>query len=89
MEFPQYLPAYGHFVVDAKNRLWIEEAYAAADTWRQWWAFDEDGTAVGSLRTPAQFEMCEISESYVLGKWKGREGEESVRSYALVRMSGT
>ncbi|MDP1859572.1 MAG: hypothetical protein Q8K82_12930 [Gemmatimonadaceae bacterium] len=89
MEFPEYLPAYGHFVVDAMNRLWIEEAYAAADASRQWWAFAEDGTAISSLRTPAQFEMYEINESYVLGKWTSRDGEESVRSYALVRMSGT
>lgn len=86
MEFPEFLPAYGRFVVDAKNQLWIEESHSTADSWRQWWAFTEDGTARGSLRTPVQFDMYEIGETHALGRWTDADGAHSVRSYPLARV---
>jgi hypothetical protein len=85
MEFPRFLPAYQRFLVDRTNQLWIEESHAALDTWRQWWAFAEDGTPRGSLRTPVQFDLYEIDATHALGKWTDEDGVESVRSYPLVR----
>jgi len=85
MVFPKHLPAYSAFLVDERNKLWIEEAFAAADRSRLWRAFSEDGAEVGTLETPPQFALLELNETDAVGKWTDADGVESVRRFSLVR----
>lgn len=83
-EFPEFIPAYSRFLVDASNRLWIEEGHAPSEPTRQWRGFSEAGELVGSLSVPAALELFEIGASSALGRWTDEDGAESVRRFRVL-----
>jgi hypothetical protein len=85
MQYPEFLPAYARIMTDALDRVWVAESRGAAEADQQWWAFSEGGTLIGGLRTPAAFELYEVSQAHALGKWTNADGVESIRRYQLMR----
>lgn len=85
LRYPEYFPAYRRFLVDSRNRLWVEQYPVPTDSSRQWWVFLETGQAGGLLVVPAQFDVLEIEDTYALGTWTDEDGKESVRLYPVSR----
>jgi hypothetical protein len=81
--YPDVLPAHGAMVVDAVERVWIQDYPRPGSTIVDWWIFDRDWRPVGATRLPTAFEVYEIGEEYVLGKWSDSLDVEHVGMYGL------
>lgn len=85
MTFPEFLPVYDRFLLDERQRLWVQEGVAPTQRSRRWWGFDATGAVFAVLDTPAAFAVLQLSESEALGTWTDEDGVESVRSFAVQR----
>ncbi len=82
---PPSRPAYGRLVLDATGRLWISEAIIPTVMPTRWSVFDPDVGLLGEVVVPERFDVYEIGEDYVLGRWKDDLDIEYVRMYGLHR----
>ena len=82
---PELHPAYGSLYVDALGFLWVEEYRLPGQETRVTTIFDTEGRMVGSLVLPSRFQVYEIGEDYVLGRWVDELGVEYLRLYSLTR----
>lgn len=86
MEWPQTLPAYGRFILDAVGNLWVEEyRRPGATNASSWNVFATNGRHIASVELPSGFTVFEIGEDYVLGTWRDEFDVEHVRTYALLK----
>ena len=85
---PTRQPGYDAFLVDSHGNVWLR-AYAfrrgaVSDMPdRSWLVFDSRGVWLGLVPLPAALEPFEIGSDYVLGRWEGPMGVESVRRVTL------
>jgi hypothetical protein len=82
---PEFHPAYGYLYSDALGHLWVEETRLPGDDARITTIFDPEGRMVGSVTLPNRFQIFEIGEDYLLGRWVDDLGVERIRMYALTR----
>jgi len=67
--WPDTHPAYGTVLVDALDRLWVEDYRRPGDdSAPTWTVFDPDGRVLGKVGTPAGLVIHEIGADYVLGR---------------------
>lgn len=83
MPFPDEMPAYSEFRVDASGHLWVAEYRKPGDDQPRWRVFDPEGAYLGMVETPADFRIYEIGTDYLLGRWTDDMEVEHVRMYAL------
>jgi hypothetical protein len=83
--FPKEMPVFRDLRVDAGGNLWVEEYRAPweEEVTPRWEIFDPDGVWLGTVETPAGFQIYEIGENYLLGLWKDELGVQYVRRYRL------
>ncbi|HEX7049086.1 MAG TPA: hypothetical protein VF188_02650 [Longimicrobiales bacterium] len=84
-DYPDAYPAYARLLVDALGYLWVEAFRRDFRSPRTWSVFDPEGIWLGDLEMPSRFHALEIGDDYVLGRFTGELGQESVRLYALER----
>lgn len=85
--FPETMPTFSGFRVDAAGNLWVEEYRHPADDRSRWTIFDPDGQMLGTLEMPPLFNILEIGEDYVLGLATDEFDVEYVRLYGLIKPS--
>jgi sugar lactone lactonase YvrE len=78
------VPVYSKLIGDADRNLW---AMAGDDTGR-WFVFEPSGGYVGWVLMPADLDVWQIGEGFVLGVETDDLGVERVRVYRLDAGSG-
>jgi hypothetical protein len=77
--FPETMPAYGRFIVDEAQRLWVQQYRIPADTTPvQWTVFDADGRVLGVGSTPPNLTILEIGKDYMIGRRLDRDDVEHI-----------
>jgi hypothetical protein len=84
-EHPATYPAHARLLGDTRGYLWVQSFALDARGATDWSVFGEDGVWLGDVRMPANFHALEIGDDYVLGRFTGELGQESIRTYALGR----
>jgi hypothetical protein len=84
-EHPKTFPAYARLLGDSRGYLWVQSFPQDARGATDWSVFGKDGAWLGNVRMPANFHALEIGDDYVLGRFTGDLGQESVQVYALER----
>ncbi|HUF50550.1 MAG TPA: hypothetical protein VMN60_06945 [Longimicrobiales bacterium] len=84
-QHPDAFPAYARLLVDTSGYLWVLAFPKDWEAPAKWSVFAEDGLWLGDVGMPANFEPIEIGEEYILGRFTGELGQESVRLYTLQR----
>jgi hypothetical protein len=82
---PEYHPAHGFLYADTLGYLWVEEYRLPGEDVRRTTIFDPEGRMVGSVVIPNRFQIYEIGNDYLLGRWVDDLGVEYLRLYALTR----
>ena len=86
----QHFPAFASVLADAAGHLWVEE-YELPGEERPgslWTVFDPEGRVLGFVETPAELEIHEIGEDYLLGRFRDELGVEYVQVWPLERSAG-
>lgn len=81
---PDEIPAYERFIANGSD-VWVQVGHEPTDTGYRWLGFNRDGKMFGVITVPNDFQLYEISDRTVLGKWTDEDQVESVRRYRLVR----
>jgi hypothetical protein len=84
-EHPDTYPAHARLLGDTRGYLWVQSFPRDARAATDWSVFGADGVWLGNLQLPANFHALEIGDDYVLGRFTGELGQESIRVYALER----
>jgi hypothetical protein len=84
MPRPTSRPAFGAFVVDALDHLWVQDFSVDGDA-STWAVFSPDGAWLGEVTLPDRFRPTQILEDEVLGVWRDDLDVEYVRAHALMR----
>ncbi len=85
MPFPEWMPAYGEFEVDAEGDLWVGEYRKPGDDQPRWQVLSPDGVFLGVVETPPRFRIFEIGSDYLLGRWADDMDVEHIRMYELIK----
>ncbi len=85
MPWPEVMPAYGEFRVDAEGNLWVAEYRRPGDEQPRWTVFDPDGAMLGVVETPPHFRVYQIGSDFLLGRWRDELGVEHIRMYELLK----
>jgi len=81
---PNTRPAYGRFLTDPADHLWVED-YPADDAPPTWGVFAPDGRWLGTVGLPGRFRPLRILGDQILGVWTDPLGVEFVRIHHLDR----
>lgn len=85
IEYPERFPSHGDLLVDAANRLWVEQYRRPGDVTSDWMIFSKSGKPIAEIELPANFRAEEAGADYVLGSWKDQDDVLHVRMYEIVR----
>lgn len=85
MPFPELMPAFGDFIVDGEENLWVGVYRRPGDDQPRWHVFDAEGAYLGIVDTPKRFRIFEIGTDYLLGRWADDLDVEHMRMYELVK----
>lgn len=84
-------PAYEELLSSEQGHIWIGDYRGpemalpgSRSPQREWLVFDEHGTLIASVRTPAGFSPLTITGGEVLGVYVDDQGVESIRVYELI-----
>lgn len=83
--FPAQKPAFGRIMVDRTGALWVSAPLSPPAPPTSWTVFSKEGVWLGTVTTPAEVRVDEIGADYLVGLWRGPDGEERVRMYPLSR----
>ena len=83
--YPDEMPVFQSLFVDAVGYLWVEQYRAVRKGPRRWWVFDADGRWLGEPDTPADLDIREVGEDYLLGVRVDDADVERVVRYPLTR----
>ena len=89
MPWPDWLPAYSRFIVDADQNLWVEHFSTPMDTASEWSVFDPDGILLGTVETPSGVRIFQIGSDFILGVGRDEMDVEQVRMYGLNKGTAT
>lgn len=83
---PKTMPAYGAFVVDALDNLWVQDYKRAVSKQVRWTVFAPDGKLLARVMLPTDLTVHEIGRDYILGRYQDvEEAVPQVRLYRLTR----
>jgi hypothetical protein len=69
MPLPETMPAFAEVRAAGDDHLWVREYAVELDAPGAWSVFDDNGRFLGSVTTPARFNVHEFGSDYVLGVW--------------------
>jgi hypothetical protein len=84
-ERPQTRPAYGAFLVDQEDHLWVAVYDVLGRPAPAWYVFAPDGRWLGTVVMPGRFRLLQVGDSWVLGVSRDELDVEYVRLHALQR----
>jgi hypothetical protein len=85
---PTRRPAYSGLAVDPSGCVWVQEfTLNVADSQqpRRWLVFDPSGSWMGAVELPANFDLFQVGEDYVLGRFRDEMDVETIRLLRLLR----
>ncbi|MBC8088219.1 MAG: hypothetical protein H7Z40_13205 [Phycisphaerae bacterium] len=86
MVLPKTMPAFGAFVVDALDNLWVQDYKRAMARHVRWTVFAPDGKLLARVQLPTDLTVHEIGRDYILGHYQDlEEAIPQVRMYRLTR----
>jgi hypothetical protein len=77
------LPAFAQLLVDGKGNLWVRDPQPRREEAHAWSVFDPEGRWLGTVRTPAGFDVKQIGADWILGTAKDELDVEHVRVYRI------
>jgi len=83
MPWPDRLPAYARFLLDADRNLWVEHFATPIDTSSRWSVFGPDGVLLGEVAPPSGVRIFQIGSDFILGVGRDEMDVEQVRVYPL------
>lgn len=86
---PPAVPGYWYVRVDRAGRFWASASAAEGGDRSEWIVLSGEGVPLARVTTPARFEMLEITDRDVLGRWRDTLDVEFVRVYALEKPDGS
>lgn len=83
----EQFPAFASVMSDAQGHLWVEEFKPPGEELPGviWTVFDPEGRALGFVETPAELEIYEIGEDYILGRTRDELDVEYIQVWLLDR----
>jgi hypothetical protein len=85
LPLPDHFPPFSNLMSDMEDHLWVQDYQRPGEENRAWTIFDEEGSMVGRVILPENFNPFEIGEDYVLGVGWDEMDVEYLRMYGLVR----
>jgi hypothetical protein len=85
LPLPDHFPPFSNLMSDVEDHLWVQDYQRPGEENRAWTIFDEEGSMVGRVILPENFNPFEIGEDYILGVGWDEMDVEYVRMYGLVR----
>jgi hypothetical protein len=86
LAYPPFFPAHGQLVVDQTGAIWLADHQIRYERLPVLWTiFNAEGHLLGTLTLPAAFNVDQIGENFVLGRWTDELGVEHVRLHRLTR----
>lgn len=86
VEFPATIPPYAQALVDPGEHLWVRHYPLTGNTLPQTWSiFAPEGHLLGTVETPARFQVRQIGSDFVLGIWTDELDVQYIRMYPLSR----
>jgi hypothetical protein len=78
-------PAFSALAIDSRQHIWVAEPRTSTESGLEWTVFASTGEPAATLVTPSGFELIEIGDDYVLGRFRDEEGVERIDLYELRR----
>ena len=85
MPLVEYFPAFEELRSDPLGHLWVQEYGLPGEDGNLWTVFDAEGRVQGLVETPADLDVFEIGEDYILGKTADELDVERVQVWPLDR----
>lgn len=85
MPLPDFLPAFAGLHSDKVEHIWVERSRGPEDPTPVFDIFNPDGALVGLASLPADLDVVEIGEDYLLGLFRDELEVEYLRLYPLRR----
>ncbi len=85
---PTAPPGYRLVRVATDGRLWIREPAVEGDGKRAWTVLDPSGTPTAVVDVPERLDPQYLAADRVMGRWRGENDVNFVRTYALVDAGG-
>jgi len=84
---PETHPAFAEAMSDEVGHLWVREYEIPGEEGANpvWTVFDPGGQVLGFMETPADLDIFEIGEDYILGHTRDALGVEYVQVWTLER----
>jgi hypothetical protein len=76
-------PPWKSLAADADGNVWAEMHDGVVRNTVDWTVIASDGAAIGTVSTPANYDVRYIGADFVLGVWRDADGVEFVRRYRL------
>ena len=84
----EFFPAFSSLQSDLLGFLWVREYNFPEQDENIWTVFDADGRVQGFMETPAEVDVFEIGEDYILSGTTDELGVERVQLWLLDRTPG-
>jgi hypothetical protein len=75
--------------VDDVGLLWSRDPIGPNSSTRHWTVYDSTGAILARADTPLRFDVYQIGEDFILGRWRNEEDVEFIRTYGLTRTPAT
>jgi hypothetical protein len=75
--------------VDDQGLLWSREPLGLSPSVQQWTVYDPTGALLARADTPLRFDVYQIGEDFILGRWRDEEDVEFIHAYGLTRTRAT
>ena len=79
------MPAFSDIIIDQLGNIWVEEYRRPGADSIRWTVFSTQGEMLGTLPVPDRFEIYDVGDDYVLGRWRDELEIEHVLMYELVK----
>lgn len=85
LPFADSYPVIERLLVDHAGNLWVGLHDPSDEAPGSWHVFDSEGVHQAYVETPAGFDVHDIHQDAILGRWQDEMGVRTVRVYALER----
>lgn len=85
LPLPEYIPAYRDVVADELGELWLQRYRLPWETQPRWDVIDPARGWLGTVETPAGFQVMQITADAVVGVLRGEDGVIRVQVRTLMK----
>jgi hypothetical protein len=75
--------------VDDRGLLWSREPLGTTPLAQGWTVYDSTGAQLARADTPLRFDVYQIGQDFILGRWRDEDDVEFIHAYELTRTPAT